>query len=296
MNPLIVTLPGNEQFGLSLASALGTEATALEIHRFPDAETLVRFREDVNARDVILVCTLDRPDAKFLPLLFATETARDLGASGVGLVAPYLCYMRQDTRFRQGEAVSAKVFAEAVSKAVDWVVTVDPHLHRISSLSEIFSVPARAVHADAEIAAWITREVLHPLLVGPDTESAQWIESVARRIGCPTLLLQKQRRGDCDVKISAPNPKELAAHTPVILDDIISSGQTMRETVLSIRRLCAGVPVCFGVHAVFADEAFQDLVATGARIVTANTIKHSTNQIDLAPAVAQVLRKSWLNV
>jgi ribose-phosphate pyrophosphokinase len=35
-----------------------------------------------------LVCTLDRPNHKILPLLFAVATARELGAASIGLVAP----------------------------------------------------------------------------------------------------------------------------------------------------------------------------------------------------------------
>jgi ribose-phosphate pyrophosphokinase len=50
------------------------------------------------------LCSLDRPDDKFLPLMFAAAKARDLGATSVGLVSPYLACMRQDRRFRPGEA------------------------------------------------------------------------------------------------------------------------------------------------------------------------------------------------
>jgi ribose-phosphate pyrophosphokinase len=54
--------------------------------------------------------------------------------------------------------------------------------------------------------------------------------------------------------------------------------------------------VCVGVHAVFAGSAYEDLLAAGAsRVVTCNTIVHSSNAIDLsddlAIATVKVLRR-----
>lgn len=286
---IIANLPGNESFGTSLGRLLSIPAVNLDVHRFPDGETRVQYPGPVAGCDIVLCCTLDRPNEKFLPLLFAAETARELGAVSVGLVAPYLCYMRQDMRFHPGEAVSAKIFAAQLSREIEWLVTVDPHLHRLSSLAEIFSVPVKAVHADAEIAAWIAREVRHPLLIGPDAESAQWVNRVAGLVGCPAVILTKQRMGDRDVRVSTPDLGLLTSHHPVILDDIISTGETMRETVAKLKALCAPLPTCLGVHAIFADSAYGGLASTGACIVTTNTITHPTNRIDLSPLVAEAV-------
>src|SRR6185503_12811188 len=122
----------------------------------------------------IILCTLADPDAKFLPLIFAAATARELGAARVGLVAPYLAYMRQDRRFNPGEAVTSRYVAKLISGAFDWLVTVDPHLHRYGALGEIYTIPTRAIHAAPLMSDWIRRNVPDPLIVGPDSESEQW--------------------------------------------------------------------------------------------------------------------------
>ncbi len=85
-----------------LAAELGGEIGSVERHSFPDGEAYLRFDSACSGRVVVLACSLDRPDHKILPLLFAAATLRDLGARQVGLVAPYLAYMRQDKRFRPG--------------------------------------------------------------------------------------------------------------------------------------------------------------------------------------------------
>ena len=82
--------------------ACGSDVGSIETRRFPTA-SYVRLHGDPG-RAVDLVCTLDRPDPQFLSLVFAADAARELGASEVNLVAPYLAYMRQDKRFRGGKA------------------------------------------------------------------------------------------------------------------------------------------------------------------------------------------------
>ncbi|MBU8538851.1 ribose-phosphate pyrophosphokinase-like domain-containing protein [Roseomonas tokyonensis] len=99
-----------------LAAALSAELGTLETRRFPDGETWLRHASRLTGRRVILLAALDRPDAKALPLLFAADAARELGAIEVGLVAPYLPYMRQDRRFRDGEAVTSTSFAAFLSR------------------------------------------------------------------------------------------------------------------------------------------------------------------------------------
>jgi ribose-phosphate pyrophosphokinase len=125
-----------------------------------------------------------------------------------------------------------------------------------------------------------------PLLIGPDQESEQWVAAVARPIECPHLILSKQRRGDREVEVSPPDASALRDRTPVVIDDIISSAQTMCVTV---RRLAAAGarPICIGVHAVLAGDALQDLHRAGAtQVVTCNTLVHPTNAVDVLPELA----------
>ena len=261
-------------------------------HRVPDGESLIRLDTPPGGREVILVCTLNEPDAKLLPLAFAASAARDLGARRVGLVAPYLAYLRQDRRFHPGEALTSTAFARILSAHFDWLVTVDPHLHRIHALSEIYAIPASAVAAAPAVAEWIRAQVQRPLLVGPDEESAQWVSAIASAAHAPHVVLRKQRHGDRDVTISLPDLGPWREHTPVLADDIISSGRTLSETVRQLRAQNLPPPVCMGIHALFAGDALENLLAAGAGpVVTTNTIAHSSNQIDLSKLVtAQILR------
>ena len=307
MTLLLLALPDNEPMAASLETALtdnvqrhkaqrsgapdcSAKRGAVTLRRFPDGETYVRVESSIRGRALALVCTLDRPDDKVLPLLFLAATARDLGAASVGLVAPYLAYMRQDRRFADGEGVTSSYFASLLSGSVDWLVTVDPHLHRRASLDEIYTIPTEVVHAAPRVAEWIRTNVRRPLLVGPDSESAQWITAVAEAAGAPSLVLAKVRRGDRDVAVIVPDVERWHDHTPVLVDDIVSTARTMIATMGHLKRAGLPAPVCVGVHAVFAPGAYDELrVAGAATIVTCNTIPHVSNIIDLSGDLARAV-------
>lgn len=288
--PLIVALPGNEVLAARLASDLDGELAAAEFRRFPDGERYVRFDTPPVGRSVVLVCTLDHPDEKFLTLAFVSGSACDLGASRIGLVAPYLPYMRQDKAFKPGEAVTSALFARLVASGLDWLVTVDPHLHRHGSLDVIYPIPTRALHAAPLIAHWITKHVAMPLLIGPDEESEQWVGAIAAECRVPHIVLEKRRRGDRDVEISVPDLSPWRGRTPVLVDDIISSAHTMIAALSKLKGYGLNNAVCIGVHGVFAAGAYDTLRSATERIVTANTIPHETNDIDVTPLLAEAVR------
>jgi ribose-phosphate pyrophosphokinase len=262
------------------------------VRRFPDGESCVRIEQDVAGREAILTCTLDRPDDKLVPLLLLANAARENGARRVGLVAPYLAYMRQDRRFQPGEATSARHVARWISAQFDWLVTVDPHLHRIRDLAEVYDIPTSVVHAAGEVAKWIRQNVHLPLLVGPDEESAQWVGDIADRIGAPHVVLEKTRRGDRDVSVGVPQVERWTGHTPVLVDDIVSTARTMIETVRRVRECGLPEPVCIAVHAIFAAGALDELRSAGARqIISTDTVAHATNSIALATVIAPAVER-----
>jgi ribose-phosphate pyrophosphokinase len=291
---LLLAFPGCDALARTLAEALGADPGRIEWRHFPDGESLVTLHGEFSGRDIAVLATLRDPDRLALPLVFASRTARELGARSVGLVAPYLGYMRQDTRFEPGQAVSSAHFGAFLAWTFDWLATVDPHLHRQRDLRALFGGRAEAVTAVPLVADWIRAHVADPVLIGPDAESAQWLEPLARLTGAPVVVLAKERRGDREVRISEPASAEIARRTPILFDDIVSTGQTMIQATAHLREAGASAPICIAVHGVFADGAERWLRVAGAGgVITTNTIDHATNAIDVAPALAAAVLRRW---
>lgn len=285
--PIVFALPGSESFGAALCARLAGWQGELDHRQFPDGETYLRIMTEVADRNVVLVCSLDHPDAKLLPLLFAADTLREMGAARIGLVAPYLAYMRQDIRFHPGEAVTSRTFASLLSHHLDWLVTVDPHLHRYHALGEVYRIPSRVVHAAPLMADWIRENVARPVIIGPDKESEQWVAQVAAGADAPFLVCEKERAGDREVRISIPHAEGFADRQPVLVDDIASSGRTLAVAARQLVDMGFAPPDCVVVHPLFAGDAAQVLTGLTRRIVSTNTIVHATNAIDVTGGVAE---------
>ena len=293
----VIALPGAEAIADRLDGALGASRIGLQSRRFPDGERYLRVLDAVDGRELLVATALRDPDAQLPSLFFLADTLRELGASRVGLVAPYLPYMRQDARFHSGEAVTSRSIAAWVDAHFDGLVTVDPHLHRIKTLGELFRVPGVVASSAGAIAAWVRAHVPRPHIVGPDAESEPWATEVAQGAGCAYSMLKKTRLGDREVQINLPPLERARGCTPVLVDDIISSAQTMAVAVSALRAAGFADSVCIGVHAVFGDAAEQRLAQAGAgRVVSCNTLPHASNAIDVTPALADAvmaLRRAW---
>src|SRR3954468_9721293 len=105
--PVLLAVPGSEDHARGLGARLGFPVIVPEFRQFPDGELYVRIDGELGD-DVVLVGNASGDN--FLRVAFLAGTARDLGARRVGLVAPYLAYMRQDSRFKPGEGVTARYF------------------------------------------------------------------------------------------------------------------------------------------------------------------------------------------
>jgi ribose-phosphate pyrophosphokinase len=285
----LIALPGAEEDASRLAARLQLPQLDLEARRFPDGERYLRVIGDVSDRRVIVTARLSPPDEAAMGLLFLADALRDLGARHVTLVLPYLPYLRQDARFKPGEAVTSRTFARLLSGVADELVTVDPHLHRYPTLEAVYGIPGRVVRSATAIAGWLRAHVDDPMLVGPDQESEQWVADVASRVGCPYQVLVKDRRGDRDVSVS-PARAGVQRGTAVLLDDILSTGRTLAEAVGSLRRAGWNAVRCVVVHDLGLQGAHETVMSAGAAdIVSCNTLPCGRPQIDVWDDIAGAL-------
>jgi len=284
MKSILFSYPGQESLGKNLIQKHALEEGHAEWASFPDGESRFCLHSDVREKTVSIVCSLDRPDEKLTRLFLFSKLLRFQGAKKIILIAPYLCYMRQDKVFRPGEGQVAAYSAELISSIADEVITVDPHLHRIVSLAEIFSCPTKVLQAAPLIADYVRQNISQPALIGPDSESEQWVSEVAKIINCPFTVLTKIRLGDRQVEIKMKDEASIAGRTPVLIDDIISTGRTMIETVQHLKQRSITEICCVAVHAIFAEDAYEQLKKAGAtKILSCNSIVHESNAIDLSP-------------
>jgi ribose-phosphate pyrophosphokinase len=292
---LLLGFPESRDAARRVAERAGLPYADVDVHRFPDGESKLTL-PPVGAGHVILYRSLDRPHDKLVELLLASRALRRQGVQRLSLVAPYLCYMRQDKAFAPGEIVSQPIIGGWLAEGFEDVITVDPHLHRISRLSE--AVPARnalALGAAPAFVEYLRREArgpsgLEPLLLGPDSESAQWVGGIANAAGLPWAVASKQRRGDRSVVVTLPTDVELAGRTVILLDDMASTGRTLAAAAERCRERGAGDIRVLVTHALFVNDSLAHLRQSPiSQIGSSDSIPHDTNVVSLAGLLAAAL-------
>lgn len=285
--------PGQEAPAALLADKLGIDMQGIDIHTFPDGESLLRVQPAEGT--AILYASLDHPNDKLIHLLQAAQALRDGGASRIVLVCPYLCYMRQDKAFHEGEAVTQRLLGPLLGPWFDRIVTVDPHLHRVASLTQVFpGREADSLSAAPLIGAAVAADpaLKNAVLVGPDGESRQWVAAAAQASGMDFIVASKERFGDRDVRVSLGGASVARGRPAVIIDDLISSGATMQACARLLLDAGATHVEAMAVHAVCSDADLDKLEGAGiSRVRSCDGILHSTNAISLAPLLAEALTR-----
>ncbi|KRQ06214.1 ribose-phosphate diphosphokinase [Bradyrhizobium manausense] len=275
---------------LDSGSGLGCDEIAL--HRFPDGE--LRVTVAPAADTTILFAPLDQPNDKLIALLFAAEALRRDGARRLVLVAPYLCYMRQDIAFHPGEAISQRAVGRLLATLVARVVTVDAHLHRTSEIRSVFpDIEAENLSAMPAIADALAADGIDPatVVIGPDAESEPWVSDLASRLRLQHTVARKRRHGDRSVEIDFADPTLLAGRPALMVDDIVSSGTTLMVAARALRAMATTAVDAVVTHALFPAAMATAFTAAGIRSIrSTDSVPHPTNAIALDEVLAAALR------
>ena len=281
-------LPSGADDAHRLAARLGVPAGEITIHRFPDAELRVTVAPPTPV--TVIYASLDRPNDKLVALLLAAEGLRRNGAKRLILLAPYLCYMRQDAAFHAREAVSQKVVGRLLAEIFDRIITVDAHLHRTPDIHDVFpSIEADNLSATPAMAEALRAAGLDPrtVVVGPDAESQPWVSKLAGELEIAFAVAQKTRRGDRSVEVALPDSTIVAGRPVLLVDDIVSLIACARSLLAAGARSVDAVIT----HALFPADATTEFVRAGIRSVRSTTsVPHPTNAIPLDGLLADALR------
>ena len=293
--PVIQCLTSSTNDAARLAALLDVPVQAIDVHRFPDGE--LRVTVGVAAPTTIVYASLDQPNEKLLTLLFAAEALRRGGARRLVLLAPYLCYMRQDTAFHAGEAISQKVIGRLIAGAFDRVITVDAHLHRTRNIGDVFpNIEAEDLSAMPSIAEFLAAQgrAAGAIVVGPDAESEPWVRDLAGRLSVDYSVARKVRHDDRSVELTFADPAPFKGRAAILVDDIVSSGGTLIACAKAL--LAAGATTVDAIitHALFPADLIASFKANGlSSIRSTHSVPHPTNAIELDAMFAAALRKEF---
>ncbi len=282
MEEVIVSCSGGKHVGKDIAKNLKIKYSELSTEKFPDEELNIKFKTEIKNKKVILIQSFyDNLNEKIIETLFAYYTAKDLGAKKIELISPYFPYFRQDKRFEKGQGVSIKIISK-LFKIFDKIYFIDPHLHRIKKLKQVFK-NGKKLDATPLISEYVkNKKIKNPLFIGPDVESGQWAKKAADIINEKSAILKKKRYSDRKVEIKLDKKINVEGKNLILVDDIISTGHTMLETIKKIKKMKPKKIYCIAIHGVFADKKTLNELKKHSEVICTNTIPNKEGKIDIS--------------
>jgi len=280
-----------QSIATNLANRLRQPLAHTTYKRFPDDEFYVRLHDDIAGQDVLIVQTA-YPDSKIIELLLIQDAVHDAGAKKITVILPYFGYSRQDKKFEEGEAISAKAIAQHISLHADCVITVDPHKEHIL---RFFTVPAYSCSAVRTIAQYLKGKHID-FILAPDKGARERAKEAAALIDCEYDYLEKTRIDGTTVKIT---PKKLDARDKhvAIIDDIISTGGTMANSIKELKKQGAKSVYVACTHGLFAGGAKEKLLSANCdEIISTDTIETEFSKVSAAGTIAETLLKTALHI
>lgn len=264
-----------------IADALKTEIVDVRFSKFPDGE--IYLRAGSLSDEMVIVGSIVDSDS-FVELLLLIDACEGRSCE---LVIPYMGYARQDKKFKDGEPVSARVIASALSRGIDRCMTINIHDKHVLSF---FSAPARDISLAEGIGKYISGVNLHnPLVLAPDDGAAVFAQAVADAGNWDCDHLDKTRISNEEVKM-APRNLDVRGRSVVIVDDIISTGGTIATAASMLVQQGAREVYAACVHGVLSGGAYARLKSAGIReVVCSDTIEHGCSRYSAAGAIAGAL-------
>ena len=295
MTLLLIGGSASDVLALKVARELNISICRLQVKKFPDGEKYVRILDDVKGNDAVVIQSMYRlPDEHLFEYFLLVKALKDLGAKKVVGVIPYFAYARQDKRFNPGEAISFQTVNRLIENVgTDELFTVDTHLHRVDDISKVFRIPAHNLSVVPLLTQYVKQNYVlnRPLVIAPDEEAEQWAKISSEILNCEYDALEKIRLGPDKVEIKT-RLLSVRDRDIIVVDDIISTGGTMVETVKILRHYGANRVVVMCAHPLLIGDSYAKILDAGAEaLIGSDTVPSPVSFVSAAPVIAEALKK-----
>jgi ribose-phosphate pyrophosphokinase len=268
------------------------------LEHFSDGEVQMQIREHVRGDDVYLLQPTGPPVGEhLLELLLLADACRRAGAERITAVVPYFGYARQDRREQSGEPLSARLVAQLI-EAGGFMRVVALDLHT-PSLEGCFVIPLEHLSAVDLLAETIRARVAPAaVVVSPDLGAVKLAERYAALLGLPVAIVHKVRLSGTEVSVRGL-VGEVRGRTPIVIDDMISTGGTVAAAIGALLDAGAVPDVTVVVsHALLVGPAAERLARLPIRrLVATDSVRLAmpahlpVERVSLAPLLAEAIRR-----
>ncbi|HIP84507.1 MAG TPA: ribose-phosphate diphosphokinase [Methanothermococcus okinawensis] len=286
-----MVVPGvnSQELAYRVSKLANCKLLRTEFKRFPDGELYIRVLDNgaIENEDVVFIQSQRDQNDAVVESMLMSDILRDEGARSITFVASYMAYTRQDKKFNPGEPISIRVLAKIYSQLFDRVITINPHETHIKSF---FEVPFICGSAVKELARHVKDRLKKPVVLSPDTGAVKLAKEAAEVIGCEYDYLEKTRISPTEIKI-APKNLDVKDRDVLIVDDIISTGETVATAIKMLKEQGANNILVACVHPVLIGDALNKLYTSGAsEVIGTDTFPSPVSKVSVDRVIIELLK------
>jgi len=305
----LFALNASAELGAAVSTALAQPLAAHEEREFEDGEHKARPLDAVTGADVYVVQSLhsgpkESANDKLCRLLFFIGALKDAGAARVTAVTPYLCYARKDRRTKPNDPVTTRYIAGMFeSVGTDCVVTLE--VHNPVAFENAFRCRTIALTGTPLFVDYIKTASADDKLavISPDAggmKRAELLrEALEAALGRPVGKGLAEKHRSAGVVSGDLFVGDVAGTTALIVDDLISTGNTLLRAARSARKVGAKRVIALVTHGLFmkgaaeviADPAIDQLIVTDAVPAFRLATRDKVVTLPAAPLLAETIRR-----
>ncbi|MBI2864662.1 MAG: ribose-phosphate pyrophosphokinase [Chloroflexi bacterium] len=283
----------------AVARRLGLPVGRLILRRFADGEVHVQIEESIRGRDVYIIQSTCPPvNENLMELLVMIDAFHRASAVRITTILPYYGYSRQEKKATGREPISAKLVANLLTAArADRVVSVDLHTPAIQGFFDIWMDHLSALSLLTEYLRSVRRS--DAVVVSPDVGRVKLADKFSRALGLPLVVLHKRRPAPelAEIGLVIGDVKDKA---PIIVDDMITTGRTINESVKALLDAGAKPEVRVAVtHALLLgpaldylkNEAITEVIVTDSIPLPKEKRLDKIRVLTLADLLAETVRR-----
>jgi len=296
---LIFAGNANPELAGSIAKCLGKSLGTVNIFRFSDGEICVKIDENVRGTDVFVIQPTCPPvNENLMELLIMLDAFRRASPRRLTAVVPYYGYARQDRKDQPRVPITAKLVANLlVSAGAGRILTMDLHAPQVQGF---FDIPVDHLFAAPVIVEYLrTQHLPDPVVVAPDVGGVKTARAFAKNLSASLAIVDKRRDAPDRVEMIHVIG-EVAGKTAIIVDDLISTGNTIAQAAHILMEKGAREVYATCTHALLCGDAVETLSQAGLRkLIITDTIPQNTlppfvTRLSVAPLLAEAIKRIHL--